>query len=139
MLYWVSLIMSDCLQPCELQPTRLLCPWGSPGKNTRGGCHFLFQGSSRYGGIKPVSLVSPAGGFFTTSATPFPYSSNLLGLFCYGILAYLVYIPLTYPALGWFWFPTTMIIMKIINILLMKTIKQPISICRNTCNFKILW
>ena len=23
------------------QPTRLLCPWGSPGKNTRVGCHFL--------------------------------------------------------------------------------------------------
>ena len=25
-------------------PTRLLCPWGPPGKNTRVGCHFLFQG-----------------------------------------------------------------------------------------------
>ena len=23
------------------QPTRLLCPWGSPGKNTGVGCHFL--------------------------------------------------------------------------------------------------
>ena len=28
--------MSDSLQPHELQPTRLLCPWDSPGKNT--GC-----------------------------------------------------------------------------------------------------
>ena len=27
-----------------LQPPRLLCPWDSPGKNTRGGCHFLLQG-----------------------------------------------------------------------------------------------
>ena len=26
--------------------TRLLCPWDSPGKNTRVGCHFLLQGSS---------------------------------------------------------------------------------------------
>ena len=26
-----------------LQPTRLLCPWDSPGKNTREGCHFLLQ------------------------------------------------------------------------------------------------
>ena len=26
-----------------LQPTRLLCPWGSPGKNTGVGCHFLLQ------------------------------------------------------------------------------------------------
>ena len=24
-------------------PTRLLCPWGSPGKNTQVGCRFLFQ------------------------------------------------------------------------------------------------
>ena len=26
-----------------LQPTRLLRPWDSPGKNTRVGCHFLLQ------------------------------------------------------------------------------------------------
>ena len=25
-------------------PTRLLCPWNFPGKNTRVGCHFLLQG-----------------------------------------------------------------------------------------------
>ena len=25
------------------QPTRLLCPWGSPGKNIGVGCHFLLQ------------------------------------------------------------------------------------------------
>ena len=25
------------------QPTRLLCPWDSPGKNTGVGCHFLLQ------------------------------------------------------------------------------------------------
>ena len=28
----------------ELQPTRLLCPWSSPGKNTGVGCQFLLQG-----------------------------------------------------------------------------------------------
>ena len=27
-----------------LQPTRLLCPWDFPGKNTGVGCHFLLQG-----------------------------------------------------------------------------------------------
>ena len=32
------------LQPHGLQPTRLLCPWNSPGKNTAVGCHFLLQG-----------------------------------------------------------------------------------------------
>jgi len=30
--------------PCGLQPARLLCPWGSPGKNTGVDCHFLRQG-----------------------------------------------------------------------------------------------
>ena len=28
----------------ELQPTSLLCPWSSSGKNTGVGCHFLLQG-----------------------------------------------------------------------------------------------
>ena len=35
--------MSDSVRPHGLQPTRLLCPWDSPGKNTVAGCHFLFQ------------------------------------------------------------------------------------------------
>ena len=26
-----------------LQPARLLCPWGFPGRNTGMGCHFLLQ------------------------------------------------------------------------------------------------
>ena len=37
-------IMSDSLQPPELQPTRLPFPWDFPGKNTGVGCHFLLQG-----------------------------------------------------------------------------------------------
>ena len=35
--------MSDSVQPHSQQPTRLLCPWDSPGKNTGVGCHFLLQ------------------------------------------------------------------------------------------------
>ena len=35
--------MSDSVQPQRQQPTRLLCPWDSPGKNTGVGCHFLLQ------------------------------------------------------------------------------------------------
>ena len=31
------------LRPHGLQPTRLLHPWDSPGKNTGVGCHFLLQ------------------------------------------------------------------------------------------------
>ena len=36
-------VVSDSLRPHGLQPTRLLCPWDSPGKNTRVGCHVLLQ------------------------------------------------------------------------------------------------
>ena len=36
-------VMSDSLQPHGLQPTRLLCPWGSPGKKTRVHSHSLLQ------------------------------------------------------------------------------------------------
>ena len=32
--------MSDSVRPHRWQPTRLLRPWDSPGKNTGVGCHF---------------------------------------------------------------------------------------------------
>ena len=35
--------MSDSVRPHRRQPTRLHCPWDSPGKNTGVGCHFLLQ------------------------------------------------------------------------------------------------
>ena len=35
--------MSDSVRPHRRQPTRLLCPWDSPGKNTGVDCHFLLQ------------------------------------------------------------------------------------------------
>ena len=36
--------MSNSLLHHGLQPARLLCPWNSPGKNTRVACHSLLQG-----------------------------------------------------------------------------------------------
>ena len=33
--------MSDSVRPHRWQPTRLPCPWDSPGKNTGVSCHFL--------------------------------------------------------------------------------------------------
>ena len=36
-------VMSDSVRLHGLQPTRLLCSWDSPGKNTGVGCHFLLQ------------------------------------------------------------------------------------------------
>ena len=35
--------MSDSVQPCRQQPTRLPRAWDSPGKNTGVGCHLLLQ------------------------------------------------------------------------------------------------
>ena len=40
---WSRSVMSDSLRPYGLQPTRLLHPRDSPGKNTGVGCHFLLQ------------------------------------------------------------------------------------------------
>ena len=37
------LFVSDSVRPHRRQPTRLPCPWDSPGKNTEVGCHFLLQ------------------------------------------------------------------------------------------------
>ena len=36
-------VVSYSLRPHGLQPTRLLCPWDFPAKNTGVGCHFLLQ------------------------------------------------------------------------------------------------
>ena len=41
---WVASVMSDSVWPNGLEPTRLLCLWDSPGKNTGVDCHFLLQG-----------------------------------------------------------------------------------------------
>ena len=36
-------VVSDSVRSHRQQPTRLSCPWDSPGKNTGVGCHFLLQ------------------------------------------------------------------------------------------------
>ena len=46
--------MSDSVRPHRRQPTRLPCPWDSPGKNTGVGCHFLLQCMK----VKSVSEVA---------------------------------------------------------------------------------
>ena len=39
----VTSVVSDSVWPHRRQPTRLPCPWDSPGKNTGVGCHCLLQ------------------------------------------------------------------------------------------------
>ena len=40
---YVTSVVSDSVWPRRWRPTRLPCPWDSPGKNTGVGCHFLLQ------------------------------------------------------------------------------------------------
>ena len=49
-------VMYDSLHPFRIQPTRLLCPWDSPGKNTGVGCHALLQGIYPTQGSNPGLL-----------------------------------------------------------------------------------
>ena len=42
--------------PWTIAPTRLLCPWNSPGKNTGVGCRFLLQGIFLTQGSNPRFL-----------------------------------------------------------------------------------
>ena len=49
-------VVPDSLRPHGLQPTRLLCPWDSPGKNTGVGRHFLLQGIFPTQGLNPRLL-----------------------------------------------------------------------------------
>ena len=46
----------SALTLCDLRPARRLCPRDSPGKNTRMGCHSLFQGIFPTQGPNPQLL-----------------------------------------------------------------------------------
>ena len=48
-------VLSDSLWPYGLYPTRLLCPWDSPGKNIGAGCQFFLQGIFPDPGLEPGS------------------------------------------------------------------------------------
>ena len=54
-----------------LKPTRFLCPWDSPGKNTEAGCHALLQGIFLTQGSNPhlLCLLHWQVGSFTTNTT----------------------------------------------------------------------
>ena len=55
-MFYFGFRLSQCVRACSvvfnsvrphgLKPTRLLCPWDFPGKNTGVGCHFLLRGGS---------------------------------------------------------------------------------------------
>ena len=64
---YVCSVMSNSLQPRELEPTRLLCPWDSPGKILERVATSSSSGSSwpKYQIMSPASPVL-SGWFFTT-------------------------------------------------------------------------
>ena len=49
--------------PMYLQPSRILCPWDSPGKNTGVGCHALLQGIFPTQGLNPCLMFPALAGF----------------------------------------------------------------------------
>src|SRR5574337_1396266 len=51
--------MSDSVRPQRRQPTRLPCPWDSPGKNTGVGCHFLLHCGWQVFGLGGVAPLDP--------------------------------------------------------------------------------
>ena len=58
--------MSDSVRPQRQQPSRLPCPWDSPGKNTGVHCHFLLQ-CMKVKSESEVSHVLPSATPWTTA------------------------------------------------------------------------
>ena len=74
------------MQPHRRQPTRLRCPWDSPGKNTGVGCHFLLQ----YMKVKSESEVAQS---CLTLSNPMDFSlpgPSVHGIFQARVLEWLV-------------------------------------------------
>ena len=59
------------------QPTRLLCPWDSPGKNTGVGCHFLLQCMK----VKSESEAAPSCPTLSDPMDCSPPGSSIHGIF----------------------------------------------------------
>ena len=55
-LDFIPSVVSDSFRPHGLQPSRLLCPWDSPCKNTGVGCHAFLQGIFPTQGSNPHLL-----------------------------------------------------------------------------------
>ena len=80
--------MTDSLLPCGLWPTRLLSPWGFPGKTTGVGCHFLLHGIFPTQGLNPHLLRLLLGRrilyhWVTWEALLLPYSSSIWRILCW--------------------------------------------------------
>ena len=69
--------MSDSVRPHRQPPTRLLCPWDSPGKNTGVRCHFLLQ----FRKVKSASEVAQSCPTLSDLMDCSPAGSSIHGIF----------------------------------------------------------
>ena len=74
---WVDSVMPDSVRPYSQQPTRLCCPWDSPGKNTGVGCHFLLQCMK----VKSESAIAQSCPTFRDPMDCSPPGSSIHGIF----------------------------------------------------------
>ena len=71
--------VSNSLRPHGLQPTRLLCPWNSPGKNPKVGSLSLLQGNLPHPEIEPGSPALQADSLLSEPPGKFPDQGSNLG------------------------------------------------------------
>ena len=64
LLLLLSRFVSDSVQPHRWQPTRLLRPWDSPGKNTGVGCHCLKSSKLQLSPLTLISIFSSGPGIY---------------------------------------------------------------------------
>ena len=74
--------MSNSVRPHRRQPTRLSCPWDSPGKNTGVGCHFPLQCMK----VKNQSEVAQLCPTLSNPMDCSPPGSSIQGIFQAGVL-----------------------------------------------------
>ena len=83
-------VVSDSVRPHRRQPTRLLCPWDSPGNNTGVVCHFLLQfmkvkNESQVAQSCPT-LRDPRGLWPTRLLHPWDFPGKSTGVGCHFLL-----------------------------------------------------
>ena len=70
-------VVSDSLRLHRLQPTRLLCPWNSPCKNTGAGCPSLLQKIFLTQGLNPGLLHCRQILYHLSSEGSYNYNSSI--------------------------------------------------------------
>ena len=86
----VASVVSDSVRPHRQQPTRLLRPWDSPGKDTGVGCHLLLQcmKSEKWKGSRSVvsDSLQPPGMQPTRLLHPWDFPGKSTGVGCHCLL-----------------------------------------------------